>query len=260
MELEGKVALVTGGGRGIGRATALALAAAGCDVAVLARTSIEVEQVAAEVRQLGRRGVALSADLADLATIAGVVTQLREQLGPVALLVNNAAVVEPIGASVGVDLNQWAQALTINLTSVFGLIQAVLPDMLTANWGRIVAVSSGIASGNGMTNMNAYSVSKAGLEMLVRNLAVELAGSGVTVNAVRPGTVDTAMQAHIRIQPVERVGQTIHESFAGFHARGALRAPEEPARLIVQVLAGDASGEVISIGDARSLALLERAR
>ena len=260
MELEGKVALVTGGGRGIGRATALALASAGCDVAVLARTSTEVEQVAAEVRQLGRRGVALSADLADLAAIAGVVTQLREQLGPVALLVNNAAVVEPVGASVAVDLNQWAQALTINLTSVFGLIQALLPDMLTANWGRIVAVSSGIASGNGMTNMNAYSVSKAGLEMLVRNLAVELAGSGVTVNAVRPGTVDTAMQAHIRSQPVERVGQTIHESFAGFHARGALRAPEEPARLIVAVLGGDASGEVISIGDARSLALLEHAR
>src|SRR5271165_478322 len=143
MDLHGNVALITGGGRGIGRATALALAAAGCDVAVLARTGTEVEQVAAEVRQLGRRGVALSADLADLATIAGVVTQLREQLGPVALLVNNAAVVEPIGASVAVDLNQWAQALTINLTSVFGLIQAVLPDMLTANWGRIVAVSSG---------------------------------------------------------------------------------------------------------------------
>ncbi len=116
MELQGKVALVTGGGRGIGRATALKLAAAGCDVAVLARTSTEIEQVAAEVRQLGRRGIALTVNLADLATIAGIVTQVRTELGPVSVLVNNAAIVKPIGASVAVDLNQWAQALTINLT------------------------------------------------------------------------------------------------------------------------------------------------
>ncbi len=259
MELRGKVALVTGGGRGIGRATALKLAAAGCDVAVLARTSTEIEQVVAEVRQLGRRSVAVTANLADLATIADVVAHVRTELGPVSLLVNNAAIVEPIGASVAVDLNQWAQALTINLTSVFGLIQAVLPDMLAAKWGRIVAVSSGIASGNGMSFMNAYSVGKAGLEMLVRNLAVELAGSDVTVNAVRPGTVDTAMQTHIRSQPIERVGEALHNNFVGFYDRGALLAPEVPATLIVGVLASDANGEVISIYDTRSQAFLNQA-
>ena len=258
----GQVALVTGGGRGIGRATALALAAAGCDVAVLARTPAEVEAVAAEIARAGRRGFAVMADLADLGAIVPTVDRVRDRLGPVSILVNNAATAEPLGPSLQVDPAEWARALTSNLSSVFALISATLPDMLQAGWGRVVSVSSGVASGNGMINANAYSTSKAGLEMLTRNLAAELAeagAAGITVNAVRPGTVDTAMQGHIRGQPADRVGQAMYDRFANFYESGALLPPEVPARLILAVIAGQMTGEVISVSDERGRALLSQA-
>lgn len=246
MDLTGRIALVTGGGRGIGRATALALAAEGAEVAVLARSSAEIEHVAAEIEKTGQRGLAVTADLADAAAIRAALQTVREGLGPVSILVNNAAVVEPLGRSVSVDPAEWARAITINLSSIFQLINATLPPMLETGWGRIVSVSSGVASGNGMIHGNAYATSKAGLEMLTRNLAAELAGTGVTVNAVRPGTVDTAMQAHIRTQPADRVGQEMRDRFVKFYESGALLDPDLPARLIVAVIQGDATGEIVS--------------
>jgi NAD(P)-dependent dehydrogenase (short-subunit alcohol dehydrogenase family) len=110
-----------------------------------------------------------------------------------------------------------------------------------------------------MLNASAYSVSKAALEMWGRNLAMELAGTGVTVNVVRPGTVDTAMQTHIRTQSPERVGADMVARFTRFHESGALIAPELPARLIMQVITGGATGEVISVNDERGQALLRQA-
>ncbi len=259
MDLTGKVALVTGGGRGVGRATALALAEAGCDVAVVARSTDEIAQVADEIHGHGRRAYALALDLAAPERIPAALASIQRELGEVAILVNNAAVVEPLGPTTDVDPAVWAQALTVNLTSVFALTQAALPAMLRQGWGRVVAVSTGVASGSGMVNANAYSVSKAALEMWGRNLAAELAETGVTVNIVRPGTVDTAMQAHIRTQPAERVGAPMHERFMRFYESGALIAPELPARLITRVIAGDETGEVINIGDERGQALLRQA-
>ena len=260
MTLHGRVAFVTGGGRGIGRATALALATAGCDVAVLARTRDEVAQVAAEIQRLGQRSLAITADLADSAAVAAVVEQVHAALGAPTILVNNAAVVEPLGQTLEVEPAQWGQAMAINLTSIFALIHATLPAMLTGGWGRIVSVSSSAGAGSGMIRASAYSVTKAGLEMLTRNLAKELEGTGVTVNAMRPGPVDTAMQEHIRSQPVERVGQAMHDRFIAAHEKGALLVPELPARLLVQIIPGDATGEIISIDDACGQALLHSSR
>ncbi|HLN14522.1 MAG TPA: SDR family oxidoreductase [bacterium] len=106
--------------------------------------------------------------------------------------------VSPLGPTILIDPDAWQRAMAVNLGVAFGCMKAVLPGMLARRWGRIVNLSTGAASGTGMFRANAYSVSKAALEMLTVNLAVELAGTGVTVNAVRPGGVDTVMHAEVR--------------------------------------------------------------
>lgn len=257
-EFQGKVALVTGGGRGIGRAIALALAQAGCGVAVLARTHGEIEQVTAEIQATGQRSFAISSDLSDGKAITHAFAAITKELGPIAILVNNAGVVEPIDSIQTVDPDAWAQAIDINLIGAFRWMRACLPMMFERGWGRIINISTGAATGTGMENSSAYSTSKAGLEMLTRNSAAELRGKGVTVNAVRPGTVDTAMQAHIRGLPIEQVGQQIHDRFKGFYEQGTLLEPSRPARLVVNLLRGESTGEIVSVYDQRGQELLEQ--
>lgn len=156
-EFQGKVALVTGGGRGIGRAIALALAQAGCDVAVLARTHGEIEQVAAEIQATGQRSFAISSDLSDGKAITHTFTAITKELGPIAILINNAGVVEPLGSIQTVDPDAWAQAIDINLIGAFRWMRACLPMMLERGWGRIINISTGAATETGMENSSAYS-------------------------------------------------------------------------------------------------------
>ncbi len=257
-ELQGKVALVTGGGRGIGRAIALELAQEGCDVAVLARTSEEIEQVANEIQTNGRRSVAVTCDLSDGASITRSYTAVTQALGLVAILINNAGVAEPIGQIETIDANKWAEAIEINLIGAFRWLRICVPTMLEQKWGRIINISTGAATGTGMENGSAYSTSKAALEMLTLNSAAELQGRGVTVNAVRPGTVDTSMQTHIRGLPVEQVGQQTHDRFKGFHEQGKLLNPSQPARLVANLIQSESTGEVVSIYDQRGQALLNQ--
>src|SRR6266540_3015812 len=164
MSLRGRRALVTGGGRGIGRATALALAGAGVEVAVAARTKAEVEAVAREVRGLGGRGVALTAD-AGIAPSAPLVKTTDET---------------------------WSQVLAVNLSGPFYCLREALPEMAGRGWGRAVVVAS-IAGKSAMPYIAAYAASKHGLMGLTKVAALEMAGQGVTVNAVCPGYVDTPM-------------------------------------------------------------------
>ena len=171
---------------------------------------------------------------------------------------NNAGVVEPIGSISTVDADTWATAIEINLIGTFRWMRACIPSMLERNWGRILNISTGAATGTGMENSSAYSVSKVGVEMLTLNIAAELQGKGVTVNAVRPGTVDTTMQTHIRGLPIEQVAQQIHERFKGFHEQGKLLHPSQPARLIVNLLQEESTGEIVSIYDSRGQELLKR--
>jgi NAD(P)-dependent dehydrogenase (short-subunit alcohol dehydrogenase family) len=202
--LEGKVALVTGGGRGIGRATAIELARHGADVAVAARSVPEIKEVAAAIRAQGRRALAVPVDLADPGAVAVLISTVKRALGPIAILINNA-VVGPFGTAWQLDPADWMQAVRINLVAPFLLAQGVLPGMLATGWGRIVNVSSGAAQ-HPMERVGAYSPSKAGLDMVTRQLAAELRDVGVVVTGVYPGTVDTAMPARIRAQTEEMVG------------------------------------------------------
>jgi NAD(P)-dependent dehydrogenase (short-subunit alcohol dehydrogenase family) len=243
--LEGKTAMVTGAGRGIGQAVAVELAAAGMAVVLVARSEDQLADTAQRVKQLGAVAVVVPADLADLSQVTGAFRLATDQLGTVDVLINDAAVVGPLGPSALVDPSVWALTFNVNVVAAAALSFAVLPDMVERGWGRIVNVSSAIAAHPGtMVGMNAYAASKAALEAHTVNLAAELAGSGVTANAFRPGSVDTAMQAGIRGQDPTRIGAALHEWFARSYAEGAMITPEQSARSLIPHLFDDGTGEI----------------
>ena len=247
--LDGRVAVITGAGRGIGRATAALLAREGADVACVARSGTELASAAADVRAAGGRAAIIEADIAEPGAPALIAARARAELGDVGILVNNAATVEPVGPTQGVDPDQWARAMAVNAVAPFRLAHALLDSMVRQGWGRIVNVSSGIAAAPAtMAGMNAYATSKAALEAHSLNLAAELAGTGVTVNILRPGTVDTAMPAWIRDQPPGDIGAALHERFIAMRASGMMAPPARPAGLIIELLASPASGQITDAG------------
>lgn len=232
--LNGRTALVTGAGRGIGRAIALELARTGVSVALVARSRDELADSAASVRELGGTAVVIQADLAEPDQLTRSVARARDELGVVDILVNNAAVVWPLGPSAAVNPADWTAAIGVNVVAVASLTFALLPGMLDQKWGRVVNVSSGVvARPASMIGGNAYVTGKAALEAHTVNLAAELADSGVTVNAFRPGSVDTAMQAWIRDQAPDRIGADLHQRFNRSHDEGNLITPERSAKSLL---------------------------
>jgi len=246
-----RVALVTGGGRGIGRATALGLAQAGARVAVLARSRHQLAGVVEEIRASGGTAMALVADVSDRPQVEAACELLRRELGAPGVLINNAAVVEPLGPTPTLDPEAIDTALAVNVIAPITLTARLVPDMIAAGWGRIVNVSSGIvAAPAAMPGMTTYAASKAALEAHTLNLAAELRGTGVTANVYRPGTVDTSMQAWIRKQSPDRIGEALQRRFAASHVDGALISAAESARPLVTHLRGNASGEIWTVADA----------
>ena len=249
----GKTALITGAGRGIGRAVALGLGDAGAWVVLLARTTAQLEETRALLRERGvpaGRVSVLPADLADEEDRGRAVAAALAP-GRVDILVNNAATVEPLGPTDGIKAGDLRLAFEVNVIAPAALTAAVLPGMLEAGWGRVVNVSSGIvANPAGMVRGNAYATTKAALEAHTVNLAAELRGTGVTVNAYRPGGVDTAMQAWIRRQDPERIGSGLHERFNRNYAEGALITPEYSAAALLALLAGDDTGAIWDVSTA----------
>ncbi len=249
----GKTALVTGAGRGIGRAVALGLGVAGARVVLLARTTAQLDETRARLSEQGvpaGRVSLLPADLAD-EDDRGRAVAAALTAGRVDILVNNAATVEPLGSTAGTSAAALRLALEVNVVAPATLTAAVLPGMLAAGWGRVVNVSSAIAANPaGMVRGNAYATTKAALEAHTVNLAAELRGTGVTVNAYRPGGVDTAMQAWIRGQDPRRIGAGLHERFNRNHAEGALITPERSAAALLAHLAGDDTGAIWDVSTA----------
>ncbi|MDP8932225.1 MAG: SDR family oxidoreductase [Actinomycetota bacterium] len=186
--LAGSVALVTGGGRGIGRVLAQALADAGAVVGLVARSSDQLAQSVHLIEAAGGTAAAATADVSDERAIAEAFARLRHELGPVDLLVNNAGISGPVGAAWDVDPDSWWRTVEVNLRSVFLCSRLVLPDMLTRGVGRIVNITSQ-AGVFRWPQASAYAVSKAAVVKFTENLACETRRSGIRVFSVHPGLV-----------------------------------------------------------------------
>ena len=209
--LHNKIALVTGASRGIGKAIALGLAAAGCDVAVnYVSREAEARQTADAIQALGRRSLVAKGDVSKSADVAALVAAVQATLGPVDILVNNAgrAAFESIEQ---MTEGSWNECLQLNLTSVFLLTQAVLPGMRARKWGRVINLTS-VAAQAGSVMAVHYSAAKAGVIAATKSYARLLAEEGVTVNAISPALIGTEMVAsnpHIKpdMIPVGRFGR-----------------------------------------------------
>jgi 3-oxoacyl-[acyl-carrier protein] reductase len=211
---KGRVALVTGGSRGIGKAVALALARVGAAVAVNYRArGEEAEQVAAAIRDNGGQATTFRADVSDGTAVRAMVEDIKRRVGAIDILVNNAGIAAARGLD-DITEEDFDQSIAVNLKSTFLCTQAALPGMRTRQWGRIINVSSiGARVGSGSVSV-AYGAAKAGVEGLTRAYALRLASEGVTVNAIAPGLIDTEMgrplvEAGVAARiPVRRAGTT----------------------------------------------------
>jgi NAD(P)-dependent dehydrogenase (short-subunit alcohol dehydrogenase family) len=229
-KLQGQVAIVTGASRGIGVAAAARLAEAGAALVLTARGAEQVEDVAARLRAKGARAIAVPGDVADPEQVEEVVESALAQFNRVDILINNAGVAWPLEELAETDPDEWTYAIQVNLLGPFYLARNALPVMLDQRYGRILNISSGAAQ-SPILGASAYCTAKAGLDMLTRVLAKELEGTGVTVNALYPGMVDTEMQSDIR--SVDTSDSRLDFSFwVDTYERGALTPPEETARLI----------------------------
>lgn len=245
MRLEEKRALVTGGGRGIGRAIALAFAREGADVAVAARTDSEIEAVAAEVEGLGRKGAAMRCDVGTPGEIEKVIEEVESNLGGIDVLVVNAGMMEHSPVTELTD-EMWDAAIRVNLSSAFWAVRAAVGPMAARGWGRIIAISS-VSGKLGGANRSAYHAAKHGLIGFVRSVALEFADHGVTVNAICPGFVETQMVAEARSDFVRYAGggrdedETMEMFRQGIPMKRFLE-PEEVAAMSTYLASDDARG------------------
>ena len=251
MLLTNRVSLVTGAGRGIGRSIALAYAQAGAKVAVTARSTDELAEVVATIQHSGGTALALTADLTDRSAPRGVVEQVQQAWGPIEILVNNAGIGSSANPKPVVDFDDdfWEQSLLVNLTAPYLFCKAVLPPMLKAHWGRIITVASingKVASVHGA----AYTASKHGVLGLTRTLAVELAKDGITVNAICPGPVHTAMNDRRVAYDAQRLGKPFEQVASSVTAIGRRLEPDEIAPLAVYLASDGAAamtGQAINL-------------
>ena len=224
-DLNGHVALVTGGSRGIGAAIAVAIAEAGAAVAVNYRErAVEADAVVAKIRDMGGRAIATAADVSQAAAVAEMVDHVASALGPIDIVVNNAgmALVRGIDELTESDFDR---TIAVNLKSAFLCTQAVLPAMRAKKWGRIVNISSGAARGAGAIGVH-YNASKAGMEGLTRGYAARLVSQGITVNAVAPSLIETDMMRG-------------RSDLAARIPLGRLGQPNEVAQAVLMVLGND---------------------
>jgi NAD(P)-dependent dehydrogenase (short-subunit alcohol dehydrogenase family) len=249
--LDNRVALITGAGRGIGRAIALGFAREGARIAAVARTVGELTSLEHDIDSLGSKCVSIPADLADPATPAQVVQKVLEALGTIDILVNNAGAGSSLKPSplVHFDDDFWNYSLALNLSAPYHFCKAVVPILQKKGSGRILNIASIVAK-IGLVDGVAYSVSKHGLLGLTRCLALELAGNGITVNAICPGPVRTVLnEARIRYD-ANRLGIGVEELESRITPIGRRLEPEEivpTALLLVSDGAAAITGQAFNV-------------
>ena len=239
MKLKDKIAIVTGGGRGIGRAITLALAGNGADVAVVARTSPEIDNVAAEIKVLGRRSMALKADVADPKAVESMVNSVIEEWGRLDILVNNAGVQGPIGTIVENNTDEWIKTVHVNLFGTFLCTRAVLPGMIKQRKGKIINLSGGGAT-SARPNFTAYAVSKTGVVRFTETVAEELKQFNIQVNAIAPGAVITNMTEEVLHAGKAAGEKAINETRKQLETGGT--PPEKAADLAIFLASDESDG------------------
>jgi 3-hydroxybutyrate dehydrogenase len=237
------VAFITGAGRGIGRAIAVRFARAGARVVVAARTSAEIDAVAAELRQSGATALAVTCDVTSAVSVTDAVATAQQQFGPIDILVNNAGIA-PTAPLHRLDEALWQRTLDVNLTGTYRCMRAVLPSMVERGYGRVINIAS-IASRIGGAYLAAYSASKHGVLGLTRSVALEVAGRGVTVNAICPGFVATDMTDAGIANITARTGRSPDEARQILESQSPqhrLIEPEEVAAIAEFLAADEAHG------------------
>ena len=233
MKLEGRIALITGGGTGIGAATARLFAEAGAAVCVTGRRKAPLDEVVTAIEATGGRAVAVTGDVAITEDCQRMVDQTTATFGHIDVLVNNAGTATLMDADETTD-ELWDQTIATNLSGAFRMIRAVLPGMISRSAGSIVNVSS-ILGQSGMKRSAAYGASKAGLDQLTRILAVEFADRGIRVNAVAPAWVDTPMTESVQAHAA------MYERLRKKHPMDRFGVPEEVAQAILYLASDQAS-------------------
>jgi NAD(P)-dependent dehydrogenase (short-subunit alcohol dehydrogenase family) len=251
-QLRSTVALVTGGGRGIGRMVAGALAGAGASVGLLARSGVELADVVTLIQDSGGTAEAAIADVTDPGAVAAAVGELQRRLGPIDLLVNNAGILGPIGPVWEVDAQAWWTTLDVNLRGVLLCTQLVLPAMVSRRRGRIINVTSQ-AGVHRWPLVSGYSVSKAAVTKLSENLAHETRRYGISVFSVHPGLLPIGMSETMAArEPVSDYEHQIRQWADNEFKQGRGADPERAVELILRLAAGDAdslSGRHLSVHD-----------
>jgi len=249
MSLAGKVALVTGGSGGLGRVHCLSLVKAGCNVALTGYSRFEkAEALAKEIEALGRKAIALKLDIADLEQVREAVKQAEGALGPIDILVNNAAYgIIRAALLINTDKKDWDRDLAVNLTGAFNMIKCIMPGMLERGWGRIINISSITGTMGGMGQCS-YAATKAGLIGLTKAVALEGARKGVTCNALILGSIDAGAFNQVAPEFRERIIKKI--------ALRRLGNPQEVSNVLVFLASEESSyitGEAIEVSGGASL-------